>query len=231
MVNLRPCGDPGQVLLEDFTGDPVQAQQAFNNYPRGESSSSAERNLFDASEKLAARSGTRAIVLMTDAESSSYEYTDRLWQSLERVRPRIFSFEISSGGNHYAQDLMQDWAMVNNGYYENMSTIGTFEQGFDRATCLLRRPTAYRLSVSYSNEAPPPTPTPTETPLPTDTPVPTETPTPTETATPTATPTPDAPGSLSVIGKARPAGSPQTRPRGRAGAITLDVEGGRFDRF
>ncbi|MFN8440113.1 MAG: VWA domain-containing protein [Caldilineaceae bacterium] len=237
VVNLLPFGDPGQFLLEDFSGDPIQVQQAFNNYPRAESSSSAERNLFDSSEKLAPRSGTRAVVLMTDAESSSYDYTDRLWQSLNTVRPRIFSFEISSGGNPYAQDLMQDWAMVNNGYYENMSTLGSFEQGFDRATCLLRRPTAYTLSVSYSNEAPPPTPTPeptatpTETPTPTPTLTPTETPTPTFTPTPTETPTPVAPGSLSVVGKANTAGEPSPVIGGGAVELILDASGSMLQRI
>lgn len=55
------------------------------------------------------------MVLMTDAESSSYQETAKLWQALGAVQPRVFTFEISSGGNAYSQDLMQDRAAVNTG--------------------------------------------------------------------------------------------------------------------
>lgn len=205
-VQLIPFGDPGPLLLEDFSGDPLQVQQAFNDYPRAESSSSAERNLLAASDSLAPRKGLRGIVLMTDAESSSYEETDALWQSLAAVRPRIFSFEISSGGNPDSQDLMQDWAAVNHGHYDNLSTTGEFEQGFARATCLLRRPTPYGVTVTYSSEAlPPPTPEPTPTPL--------------------ATPTPAAPGALHVVGQLTAAGEPARVVGGGVVELILDASG------
>jgi hypothetical protein len=225
VVNLLPFGDPGPFLLDDFSGEPLRVQQAFTNYPRRESSSNAETNLLAATAALASRSGTRAVVLMTDAESSSYGETAKLWDALAAVQPRVFSFEISSGGNRYSQDLMQDWALVNNGHYANMATVGAFEQGFARATCLLRRPARYGVTIQLSNEAPPPTPTPEPTATPTATPTPAATPTPEPTATPTATPTPDAPGTVRVVGAIAENGQPQPIIGGGAVELILDASG------
>ncbi|MFN8493944.1 MAG: VWA domain-containing protein [Caldilineaceae bacterium] len=219
VVNLLPFGDPGQFLRKEWSGDPVAVQTAFNNDPRNVSSSSAETNLLAASTALGERAGTRAVVLMTDAESSSYDKTEALWQALTTVRPRVFSFEISSGGNPYSQDLMQDWAAVNRGHYENLSTIGLFEQGFARTTCLLRRPAEYQVEVKYTNEAPPPTPTPAPTATST------ETPTPAPTTTPTATSTPQAPGTLRVVGQTTSAGQPAQVIGGGAVELILDASG------
>ena len=109
----------------------------------------------------------RAVVLITDAESNGYDKTPALWSALQRVQPRVFSFEISSGGNAASQDLMQDWAAVNTGHYAHMTSIGDMETGFDRAACLLRRPAVYTVAVALREcQAPPaPTPQPTATPV------------------------------------------------------------------
>ena len=218
-VNLLPFGDPGQFLLQDFSGDALAAQQAFTNYPRRESSSSAESNLLAATEALASRPGVRAVVLMTDAESSSYPETAKLWQALAAVQPRVFSFEISSGGLAYSQDLMQDWAAVSAGHYANMATLSAFEQGFARTACFLRRPAAYSLTFTLSQEAPPPTPTPLPTATATATPIPTAPP------TPVATPTPVAPGSLTVVGRTTENGQPAAVIGGGAVELILDASG------
>jgi hypothetical protein len=219
LVNLLPFGDPGQFLLEEFSGDALAVQRAFTNYPRQESSSSAESNLLAATEVLATRPGVRAVVLMTDAESSSYGETGKLWQALAAVQPRVFSFEISSGGLAYSQDLMQDWAAVGAGHYANMATLSAFEQGFARAACFLRRPAAYSLTFTLSQEAPPPTPTPLPTATATATPIPTATP------TPVATPTPIAPGSLTVVGRVAETGQPAAVIGGGAVELILDASG------
>lgn len=224
-VNLLPFGDPGQFLLPDFSGDPLAVQRAFTNYPRQESSSSAESNLLAATNALALRPGVRAVVLMTDAESSSYGETAKLWQALQAVQPRVFTFEISSGAYAYSQDLMQDWAAVNTGYYANLSTLDAFQQGFARATCFLRRPAEYGLTLAFRQESPPPTPTPLPTATPTATPTVAATPTPTATATPTATPTPAAPGSLTVIGQSSDSGQPAPVIGGGAVELILDASG------
>ena len=135
------------------------------------------------------------------------------------MRPRVFSFEISSGGNAYSQDLMQDWAAVNSGHYAHMSTIGDMEVGFDRATCLLRRPAAYVLSLATRSAAPP---------LPIPTPTPEATPTPAPTATPEPTPTPVFAGNGAIAVAAAPieadAGQP-TAFGGGAIEVILDASG------
>ncbi|MCX6044334.1 MAG: VWA domain-containing protein [Chloroflexi bacterium] len=225
VINLLPFGDPGQYLLKDWSGNPVNVLTALTNYPRTDSSSSAEANLLQATTALGQRPGTRAIMLMTDAESSSYPQTAALWQALAQSRPRIFSFEISTGGAVHSQDLMQDWAAVNNGHYENMATIGTFENGFARATCLLRRPALYELQVAYSEQAPPPTPTPAPTATPT------ATPTPFPTATPEPTATSAAPGSLTVIGQTGASGIPTNVVGGGAIELILDASGSMLQRI
>jgi hypothetical protein len=168
VVNLLPFGEPGQFLLPDWSSDPGAVQAALTRYPRQESSSNAELNLLTATEALAARDGTRAVLLITDAESNGYDQTPALWAALDRVRPRIFSFEISSGGNAASQDLMQDWAGANAGHYAHVTSIGDMEVGFERAACLLRRPAMYTVVAELrSATSPVPTSTPTPVAIPT----------------------------------------------------------------
>ena len=145
----------GKFLLPDWSDDPLELLTALNNYPRSAGSSNAEANLLASTRLLAEREGTRAIMFMTDAESPGADLTPLLWTELERVRPRIFTFETSSAGSTYTQDLMQSWASVAGGFYDYARGVGDFEAGFDRATCHLRRPAAYRLEVSTEYREPP----------------------------------------------------------------------------
>ena len=193
VVNLLPFSDedPPPLLLEEWGDEPAELMAALTNYDRQDGSSNAEANLLAAVNALGARQGTRAITLMTDAESGGYKFSQELWTAMTDVRPRIFTFEISSAGSENTQDLMQDWADVNNGFYDYMSSIGELQNGFDRAACLLRRPTRYQVSVAFDQvELPTPTPEPTATATPTATPSPIPTATMTATPEPTATPSP-----------------------------------------
>jgi hypothetical protein len=157
VVQLLPFTDleDGKFLLEDWSGDPYELMAALNSYDRSDSSSSAETNLWAATKALGERAGTRAVMLMTDAESSSYQLSSQLWESLEKIQPRVFTFETSSAGSYYSQDLMQSWADVAGGYYDYARNVGDFDIGFDRATCHLRRPAQYQLSFATRNQAPP----------------------------------------------------------------------------
>ena len=145
----------GVFLLPDWSDDPFELLTALNDYPRTAGSSNAEANLLASTRLLGEREGTRAIMFMTDAESPGAPLTPLLWTELERVRPRIFTFETSSAGSTYTQDLMQSWADVAGGYYDYARGVGDFEAGFDRATCHLRRPAAYRLEVMTEYREPP----------------------------------------------------------------------------
>ena len=122
---------------------------------RNDGSSEAELALLTATRELAKRSGTRAVVFLTDADSHSYNKTAELWQLLEQVRPRVFTLELHRGDVAYHQDLMQSWAATNEGHYDFFRTNADLEVAFDRASCHLRRPAGYFLSASTRFEEPP----------------------------------------------------------------------------
>jgi hypothetical protein len=216
MINLIPFGEPnGPLLMEEWSGDRNAILYGLNNYTGGDDSSNAEGNLLAAVNELGNRAGTRAIVLLTDAESNGYPLAPELWQRLGEVQPRIFAYEVSSSGSDYAQDLMQDWADVNAGQYGAWANVGEMEMAFARASCSLRRPGGYLLDVTLANEAPP-TPTPSPTPAPTATP--------TATPTPAPTPTPAAPGSIQVTSPA--AGGEEAPVAGNVAVeLILDASG------
>ncbi len=147
-VNLLPFGDPPHFLLNRWSGDAARVMSAVVNFDRQPSSSNALLALHSSTRGLADRDGTRAILLVTDAETGGFDLIPELWGLFEQVRPRIFTFEISTAGSANSQDLMQDWADVNSGVYQFASTIGDLEVGFNRATCILRRPKGYRIDAA-----------------------------------------------------------------------------------
>lgn len=140
-------------LMPYWSTDPARVQRAITEFDRDADSSNSEAALLAATVALADRDGTRAILLMTDAESDGGVLTPELWQAFDAVRPRVFTFEISSGGTDYAQDLMQDWADVNGGVYSLAAGVGEFDVGFARASCLLRRPKRYTLELTTAAAA------------------------------------------------------------------------------
>lgn len=155
-VQLLAFDDPAPVwLLPYWSTDPQRVQRSIAEFDRSADSSNSIIALLAATRALAGRDGTRAILLMTDAETGGDDLLPDLWRAFEEVRPRIFTFEISSAGNDYAQDLMQDWADVNAGVYDLAAGVGDFDAGFARASCILRRPKRYRVEVTTSYQAPP----------------------------------------------------------------------------
>lgn len=146
-VNLMPFGS--DLLLRDWQSEPYILQMVLNDQPRRESSSAAETTIARATAELAKRSGSKAIVLITDAATSP----DRaLWDGLEAVRPRIFGLGLSSDGAFgrnppRERDLFQDWAAVNDGYYAPVTSAEDMAVGFDRAVSLLRGPADYALTL------------------------------------------------------------------------------------
>ena len=156
VVHLLPFSDSsGRFLLPDWSGDSLALMAAFTNYDRSDSSSDAEPNLLSATEALSERVGARAVIFMTDAESGGYASTVELWDALAEVRPRVFALETSSAGSAHTQDLMQSWASVAGGYYDYSRSVGDFEIAFARATCHMRRPARYSVSVETTNREPP----------------------------------------------------------------------------
>lgn len=153
-VQLLAFDDPNpRWLLPFWSSDTARVQRSIVEFDRSADSSNSETALLAATKALADREGTRAIMLMTDAESGTDYLTPELWSAFEEARPRIFTFEISSAGNDYAQDLMQDWADVNSGRYALAAGVGEFDAGFSRASCLLRRPKQYTVALATRNQA------------------------------------------------------------------------------
>ncbi len=146
-------------LLNDWADDPYLLQDAVDRYVLGEGSSGAEAALIDASGELAGREGARAVLLVTDAETSSYAKGQELWADLERVQPTVFSVHV--GGDSVpdeARHFMQDWAAARGGSYQYAVSHGEMDRAFDRMATWLRRPAAYTLDMATSEEEIPPPP-------------------------------------------------------------------------
>lgn len=225
VVNILPYGE--QLLLSAWSDQPYVLQGAIASYPRTAGSSDSEGSMLTAMKALQGRDGTKAIVLITDAESSpTQDELIKLWPELATVKRRIFTIHIAGGGDPaHSQDLMQDWATVNHGEYVYVRNQGEMDIAFDRAATILRRPTVYSIEVvakAAATPAPMPTATPTATPLPTPTPLPTATPEPTATAT--AVP---QNGSLQIVAPTPVAGQPTTSQvaNNASVAIIFDTSG------
>ena len=153
-------------LLPDWSDQPYVLQNAVRAYAIGDGSSSAETALIEASTALSAREGARAILLVTDAETSSYERTPELWSVLGSVRPLIFAVHVGATTpspeglvGRAAGDLMRDWAASAGGFYQYTRTHGEMDRAFDRLATRLRRPASYGLAWTARYEEPPRVPT------------------------------------------------------------------------
>ena len=148
-------------LLPDWSDDPYLLQDAVDRYVDiTGGSSGAEAALIDASKQLAGREGARAVLLVTDAETSSYQRIQELWASLAGVRPIVFSVHVGSDATpQESRHFMQDWSAAGGGFYQYVVSHGEMDQAFTRMATWLRRPAAYTLDLSTSEvELPPPPP-------------------------------------------------------------------------
>ena len=145
-ITVVPFEEPA--LLPDWEDDPHVLQGAFENHvPQGSGSSGAEAALVDASNRLANREGARAVLLVTDGETSTFEQTPELWQTLGTIRPTIFSVHIGALVEPLAsRQRMQDWAAAGGGHYSYPTTHGEMGRVFERMATWLRRPAAYTLT-------------------------------------------------------------------------------------
>ena len=145
-VQLLPFSQAPAFLLGEWVGDPDTVVAGLLAYDRSDGSSDAEGNLAYVVERLAERHGTRAVMLVTDAESSpGARNVTPLWQAFEAAPPIVFAFETSSAGSDHTQDRMQTWAAVGGGFYLKARTMTDLDAGFARASCLLRQPKVVRV--------------------------------------------------------------------------------------
>jgi hypothetical protein len=100
------------------------------------------------------------VLLVTDAETSSYQENQKLWEQLDAVRPMVFAVHVGSETEpRVTRHFMQDWAMAGNGYYQYALSHGEMDRAFDRMATWLRRPATYSLRYETSEvEVPPPDP-------------------------------------------------------------------------
>ncbi|MBX3030830.1 MAG: VWA domain-containing protein [Chloroflexi bacterium] len=147
-------------LLDAWSSEPYQLQDAVNRYAAAGGSSGAEAALMDAAEQLAGREGARAVLMVTDAETSSYADNQRLWRILDAVRPMVFAVHVGGDGTpRESRAFLQDWTMASGGHYQYALSHGEIDGAFDRMATWLRRPVPYRLDLSTSaDQLPPPTP-------------------------------------------------------------------------
>ncbi|HEU5430633.1 MAG TPA: VWA domain-containing protein, partial [Thermomicrobiales bacterium] len=226
VVNLLPFGGP--FALHDWSDQPYEVQSALNGLTAPSLSSAAETTMIDATNALAPRPGAKAIVVITDADTSSYAKGAELWRALAAAQPRLFTVQVGTASDPaMQQQLMQDWSTVGAGAYEYATTHGAMDRAFDRASAWLRRPAGYTLTVAAGFTAPAtPVATATATPTPIPTVAPTATPAPTATATATPSPTAAPPGSVAVVAPAP--GSAASQPPLAAGVaveLILDTSG------
>jgi von Willebrand factor type A domain len=191
-VNFLPFGE--DMLLDDWVDQPYLLESAINNYPRTAQDSNSPLAVSKSTAALAGQPGAKAILLITDADTDLLKQGEA-WDALDTTRPRIFSVQIAAldARNPQERGMMEDWAMVNKGFFVYASTQSDIDVSFDRTATWLRRPAAYTLTAK-AIEAPTPTPAPTDTPVPTATPMPTATPT--------------APGRIQVLAPKPQAGQP-----------------------
>lgn len=154
-ANLWPFSNRRHYLREEWADHPLALLETLGAYDRSDGSSSAEENLYGAVGGLSKREGTRAVILLTDAASPSYNKTAVLWERLAEVQPRIFTLEMHRGRVAHHQDLMQNWAGAGHGFYAYFNTNADLDVGFDRAACSIRRPARYYLRGETRFEEPP----------------------------------------------------------------------------
>jgi hypothetical protein len=161
-VGVRPFGESW--LLEDWTDDGPTLADAAALYTPGwiidpETDASAlEDSALDALDRLAGRDGNRALLLAADAETTSFDRDQRMWEALERVGPSVFTLlEAGTGTPLQDRQRMQDLALAGAGPYHYVRVHSDVDRAFDRLATWLRRPAGYALEASASREtvAPP----------------------------------------------------------------------------
>ena len=203
-VNVMPFSEA--FLLKEWSDQPYEIQSALSAYTDASLSSSSEETMLAASQAMAVRDGSKAILLVTDGETSSYDKTSALWPALAAVGPRIFAVHVGSGGDGGAsRHSMQDWADSTDGSYQYTVTQGEMDRAFDRLATMMRRPAGFTLSYAATNEPTAP---------------------PSSSRSPAATPVDREPGSLQITMAAAAAGAqPAALSTDIAVEIILDTSG------
>lgn len=156
-LNLLPFGH-GHLLEKTWLVNPLQALSALDAYKGGDDSSCSYCALWTATKGLAKRKGARAVVLMTDAETTNTDAL-QMWRAFRKTPVRIFSVLLPSGALGFDplgdRERMQDWAAEDGGDMVFATHQWEIDAAFARASAWLRRPKDYTLSYTTAHVAPP----------------------------------------------------------------------------
>ena len=153
-VNFMPFDR--SAMLPDFSDQPGILKQALAKDPRESSTSGLEGTAITALRNLSTRRGTRALLLVTDAASSTTEATTDLWKMIEQTRPRIFAAHAGSFDDPLREkQTMQDLSLASGGHYASSRSQPELDVSFDRVAAWLRRPAGYTLLAKAGKAAPP----------------------------------------------------------------------------
>jgi Mg-chelatase subunit ChlD len=143
-------------MLPDFSDQPGILKQALAKDARESSTSGLEGTAITAMRNLSTRRGTRALLLVTDAASSTTEATTDLWKMIEQTRPRIFAAHAGSFDDPLREkQTMQDLSLASGGHYASSRSQPELDVSFDRVAAWLRRPAGYTLLAKAGKAAPP----------------------------------------------------------------------------
>lgn len=137
----------GQWPKEGWYTDPIPLRQALARYPGG-GNSAAEAALVDAAEKLKEEDGSRAIVIITDADAN---VSGDLMPALEAARARVFVIKISSGAMWQDPTVSQPtsmlWAGQTGGEVSPVLQSEDISIAYARASARLLGPKPYTISA------------------------------------------------------------------------------------
>jgi hypothetical protein len=153
VVNVMPFEKP--FLLKEWSDQRYVLEQAIASDARESTSSNLETTMIEALRGLGQRRGSRAVLVITDAATSSYALSAAMWELVAQVRPRVFAAHIGAWDDPLLEkQIMQDLALANGGIYTHVRSQAEMDVAYERVAAWLRRPTRYRLTVEVHKDEP-----------------------------------------------------------------------------
>ncbi|MEQ8559145.1 MAG: VWA domain-containing protein [Henriciella sp.] len=138
----------GKWSQEGWYADPNNLRLALSTYKGGDRSS-AEASMVDAAEVLKEQDGSRAIVVISDAETG---IAPELPSALNAAQARVFVLKISSGGVTFqdpagSQPIAAAWAGQTGGEVHPVLRAEDVSVGYARASARILGPKSYSLQA------------------------------------------------------------------------------------
>ncbi len=161
MINLFPFKSPiSTALLPEWSSNSAEVFNRLQHYDWSNPSSDVEGGLLGAAKSLEEQSGSKAIILLTDGETSGAENTEKVWQKLNIIKPRIFVTAITSARNAerslQLDNYLQSFAHAFEGGYMKLDSQSDFENSFENIRHNLSHPKPYALSINIEDSLPDP---------------------------------------------------------------------------